>query len=185
MGKMAKPAPIPKVDFTTDMAEIANRIEARRTIKPTLPAQPPRPDATVTSINVKALEKAQAEQETFIKNLKDKIKTPLESYAEDMQKVREAIANKAISPADFKKAEALVRKDAGFGETKLAGASDLSSREGYSTLVSQMSARGNDVGNRLAEQNVKNGREQTAQLKILNNKLGASKEPTIPATMKV
>ncbi len=182
LDELAKRRPERKpggVDNRQQIQALADRIEGRRAAKPTIemPAPVARPNATVNAVNIKAAEKAQNELESFVKSFKDKVRTPLEEYGEAMKKAKEAFDKNLITADQFQRADKLARREAGFGEMKFAGAASLSSNEGYSTLVSALTGRGNEFGNQIAERNLRINEDSNLQLKQLNKRLGASNDP--------
>ena len=187
MKGLRAPAPAaPMADFSAEMAAIADRIEARRAVKPvaSLPATA-RPDLAVAAIDAKKLEKAQNDLESFAKSFIQKIRNPMEEYAEAMKKAREALDKGLISKEQFKRADAFARREAGFEAPKFAGAQELGSREAYTTLLAAMSGQRNDFGQRIQQQVLLVNQEQVRQLKQVNKLLGASNDSAPMLMMKV
>lgn len=186
--KIGPAPPAPKlVDFSAELAAITNRIEGRRAAKPTAPnvPAPPRPNVAVDAIAQKAAEKAFDELESFAKSFKQKVRSPLEEYSQALDKAKKALDAGLITQEDYSRREKFAKKEAGFEAPKRAAAVELSSAEGYSTLLQAMSGRSNDFTARLQEQTLKANNQQVSILDQINKKIGAGNQPGPIPVMRV
>lgn len=118
----------------------------------------------------------------LIEDMTEDLKSPVEKLREKMELVGEAVAKGLIPKDQFKRAEAIARKDAGFEPPRLAKAVDANSTEAYSIYQAARTGRGNDYTARmqaLQTRTAKAGENTVAQLKELTKQLGAKNAPDV------